>query len=379
MKAIQRARERAKGNGIPRAKRDKVAEARSTALTARLFWGGLHIGMLFVLLFIPSDLQRWLAVGSHGATPAWWSLLGLGLLLALNFLTYFQVIDSDPGYVDRDEQPPHQVQEMLTCAALEVPRTRRLPVSQLYTGKTDTGENAAQGEASTSVEVGEGSEDEIRVFVSADGDDDSDLSSNDDDGLLGGSKNAEVQRYGRECPYCIKWQPVRAKHCHECGRCVQRFDHHCFWVGTCIGQRNHGRFWRYLSTQLLLLVWVVSLNSSAYVYRPTFETWVEANLIQLVMSLVLYCFTVFVLSLWGLHTFLILTNQTTWEVTKRCNISYLNKVPDNVQPFNRGLKQNLREYCLGEVNEPYVLPTNETLQEESKRETFWENRYYSCC
>ncbi|KAL4579563.1 hypothetical protein LXL04_015715 [Taraxacum kok-saghyz] len=43
-----------------------------------------------------------------------------------------------------------------------------------------------------------------------------------------------------KCPSC---KPPRAKHCHDCDRCVLQFDHHCVWVGTCIGQGNHCRFW----------------------------------------------------------------------------------------------------------------------------------------
>jgi palmitoyltransferase len=160
---------------------------------------------------------------------------------------------------------------------------------------------------------------------------------------------------------------------------VRRYDHHCFWVGTCVGQRNHGRFWQYLTSQLVLILWVASINSSAYVHQPTANGWVEANLLPLCMSFVLYCFALFVFSLWGLHTYLIITNQTTWEVTKSHNISYLNKVPGNVAPFNRGVKRNLREYCLGEVLEPYVLPTGEKLTVLGAQETFWNNKSYSCC
>lgn len=44
--------------------------------------------------------------------------------------------------------------------------------------------------------------------------------------------------------WCITYlQPPRAKHCHDCDKCVLKFDHHCVWLGTCIGQGNHYRFW----------------------------------------------------------------------------------------------------------------------------------------
>ncbi|KAF3572041.1 hypothetical protein F2Q69_00061636 [Brassica cretica] len=41
------------------------------------------------------------------------------------------------------------------------------------------------------------------------------------------------------CGYCHVEQPPRAKHCHDCDRCVLQFDHHCVWLGTCVGQKNH--------------------------------------------------------------------------------------------------------------------------------------------
>lgn len=40
------------------------------------------------------------------------------------------------------------------------------------------------------------------------------------------------------CRTCCRVRPIRAKHCHDCGRCVGRFDHHCHWLGTCVAGRN---------------------------------------------------------------------------------------------------------------------------------------------
>ncbi len=42
----------------------------------------------------------------------------------------------------------------------------------------------------------------------------------------------------RWCNYCEIYQPIRSKHCRDCGRCVRTHDHHCPWIGTCVGERN---------------------------------------------------------------------------------------------------------------------------------------------
>ncbi|XP_030941239.1 protein S-acyltransferase 10-like [Quercus lobata] len=57
------------------------------------------------------------------------------------------------------------------------------------------------------------------------------------------------------CSYCNVEQPPRAKHCHDCDKCVLQFDHHCVWLGTCIGQGNHCRFWWYICEETALCLW----------------------------------------------------------------------------------------------------------------------------
>lgn len=57
----------------------------------------------------------------------------------------------------------------------------------------------------------------------------------------------------------FKQQPMRAKHCQTCKRCVRRFDHHCPWIENCVGERNHRWFVLYLLVQLLALLWALHI------------------------------------------------------------------------------------------------------------------------
>lgn len=35
----------------------------------------------------------------------------------------------------------------------------------------------------------------------------------------------------RYCTVCDVEQPLRAKHCKECNKCIAQYDHHCPWLG----------------------------------------------------------------------------------------------------------------------------------------------------
>jgi hypothetical protein len=54
-------------------------------------------------------------------------------------------------------------------------------------------------------------------------------------------------------------QPLRARHCRDCRRCVRRYDHHCPWMENCVGERNHPLFVAYLALQLVVLLWGLCL------------------------------------------------------------------------------------------------------------------------
>lgn len=54
----------------------------------------------------------------------------------------------------------------------------------------------------------------------------------------------------RYCTVCNIEQPLRAKHCRSCNKCVSTYDHHCPWLGNCIGERNRKYFYLFLWSQL---------------------------------------------------------------------------------------------------------------------------------
>ena len=73
----------------------------------------------------------------------------------------------------------------------------------------------------------------------------------------------------RRCGYCNIIQPLRAKHCEDCNRCVHRYDHHCPWLGNCVGERNHRFFWAFLLFEASLIGWSAEIG------------WYDASLILL--------------------------------------------------------------------------------------------------
>ena len=62
----------------------------------------------------------------------------------------------------------------------------------------------------------------------------------------------------RYCPYCrcfVSDSP-RVKHCHECRKCVDGFDHHCVFLQACVGRRNYSAFLGLVAT---LFLWTATL------------------------------------------------------------------------------------------------------------------------
>ncbi|XP_012491456.1 protein S-acyltransferase 10 isoform X2 [Gossypium raimondii] len=181
------------------------------------------------------------------------------------------------------------------------------------------------------------------------------------------------------CPYCNVEQPPRAKHCYDCDKCVLHFDHHCVWLGTCIGQGNHCKFWWYICEESALCLWTGILYITYLRANISRAWWNDAIAILLLIPLSI--FIVFLLLLLFFHSYLILTNQTTYELVRRRRIPYLRGIPERVYPFSKGVCHNLYDFCCDGSNiyslEP--LPSAQELEEKSRPYTCLDVLTCRCC
>ncbi|CAJ0968277.1 unnamed protein product [Ranitomeya imitator] len=179
----------------------------------------------------------------------------------------------------------------------------------------------------------------------------------------------------RRCGYCLLKQPMRARHCKSCQRCVRRYDHHCPWIENCVGEKNHRVFIFYLVLQLLVLLWAVRIacdctsrivsaaleynagcNSGSVMYvqsdctsrivrtspcRDLGRVAACQHLFACGVWCVIAVFTVVVSLLLVSHMYLISCNVTTWEFMSHHRIAYLKQCDSDTNPFDRGLIRNV--------------------------------------
>ncbi|XP_031108319.1 protein S-acyltransferase 10-like isoform X2 [Ipomoea triloba] len=181
------------------------------------------------------------------------------------------------------------------------------------------------------------------------------------------------------CTYCQSLQPPRTKHCHDCDKCVLEFDHHCVWLGTCIGQGNHCQFWWYICEETALSFWTGILYIQFLKSSISKAWWVYAIVILFLAMLSFFFIFLFLLLLF--HSYLILTNQTTYELVRRRRIPYLRGVPERVFPFSKGACRNLYYTCCDRSNICRVerIPTHLEIDDMARPYTCSDVKNCRCC
>lgn len=151
------------------------------------------------------------------------------------------------------------------------------------------------------------------------------------------------------CSKCRITQPLRSKHCDECNKCVRQYDHHCNCAGTCIGQDNRRLFLLYVMMQTIEAYWNVSITCSLYRSRSTAGEWIQYNGGYLILHLALLGALFLNVLLCFMHWYFVVTNQTTWEFSRRDKITYLKHLPsEHMNPFHRGSCVNLALFWSGQ-------------------------------
>lgn len=117
----------------------------------------------------------------------------------------------------------------------------------------------------------------------------------------------------RYCFNCVSFRPPRAHHCSICNACVMRMDHHCPWVGNCVGHKNHKLFLNFLFNACCGLL-IVAGNMIYTCLAVNFSRFENDNHFSIVM-LMSSALALSLLSLLGMHTYILLNNTSTLELS----------------------------------------------------------------
>lgn len=163
-----------------------------------------------------------------------------------------------------------------------------------------------------------------------------------------------------------------------------RIDHHCTILAACVGAGNHAQFWDYLLAETVTIgFWIAVVFKETFLDEKLPFLWGSATLLGLLSAIAVPG------GLFVFHTFLALTNQTTWEVYAHSRVPYLKGIDEDVMPFDEGIRKNLFLFCVrlrkprrqhsSQPSVDWTLPAPHKLAKKVKRGNCWNNQYYSCC
>ena len=162
---------------------------------------------------------------------------------------------------------------------------------------------------------------------------------------------------------------------------VRKYDHHCFWIGGWVGELNHRKFFWFLLLEFLCLLNLFDIMMSGYGYADDLDDSKDKfhrKSVFILLVLIIVGFIFFVGILLFYHGFLIITNQTTWEHSRRSVISYLKVYHRTIFPFDYGIVNNIKMIMFhGNNVREWVLRHPQILRSRDGF-NYWVNDYYNC-
>lgn len=147
----------------------------------------------------------------------------------------------------------------------------------------------------------------------------------------------------RYCRACNALKADRSHHCSRCNACIARFDHHCPWTGRCIGLRNHKLFYLFTMYGTMLAIFYICSILPLVIndFDGTYSTPTYVEVFSMVILVVTALFGgLFVGGLFLQHTYLILSNKTTFERLRPQRTAQ--PIPVGVVLFDLGIAANWR-------------------------------------
>lgn len=139
------------------------------------------------------------------------------------------------------------------------------------------------------------------------------------------------------CKTCNIWRPARGHHCRICDNCIETQDHHCVWLNNCVGRRNYRYFFTFVTTCLLLALYLLGASLAqilVYQNRESISFGAAINHFRVPFAMVIYgaLAAPYPAALMGYHIFLMARGETTREYLN--SHKFLKK--DRHRPFTQG-------------------------------------------
>ncbi|CAG9329460.1 unnamed protein product [Blepharisma stoltei] len=121
------------------------------------------------------------------------------------------------------------------------------------------------------------------------------------------------------CTICKVYVTESAKHCGQCNRCVDRFDHHCKWLNNCIGKPNYWKFipliWTLEVSTFILLCFEIYVVNKGFAKELTDDYSTQILVLTILLIDIFINGTVFLALAYliSMHIYLGIKGKTTYE------------------------------------------------------------------